>query len=37
MHIQPRVMPLVTVKSSVSIGRCAFAYAFSLEWCGWLH
>jgi len=24
--IQPRVAPLVTVKSSLSVGRCAFAF-----------
>jgi len=28
--IQPRVTPLVTVKSSVSVGRCAFAFVFAL-------
>ena len=26
--IQPRVAPLVTVKSSLSVGRCAFAFTF---------
>jgi len=28
--IQPRVAPLVTVKSSLSVGRCAFAVAFAM-------